>query len=171
MKDNTGKRENNMEFQNLITLIESVSASGLTELKYEENGVKIKLSKKERKVQTIQVSEALTSETAALTAGRNEKDIQSTGTGTGKENVNEENVPAGKVVASPLVGTFYVAPAEDAEAFVQIGDTVKKGQTLAIVEAMKLMNEIESDYDGTVAEVLVENGAPVEYGQPLFRII
>lgn len=160
-----------MEFQNLITLIESVSASGLTELKYEENGVKIKLSKKERKVQTIQVSEALTSETAALTAGRNEKDIQSTGTGTGKENVNEENVPAGKVVASPLVGTFYVAPAEDAEAFVQIGDTVKKGQTLAIVEAMKLMNEIESDYDGTVAEVLVENGAPVEYGQPLFRII
>ena len=154
-----------MEFQNLITLIESVSASGLTELKYEENGVKIKLSKKERKVQTIQVSDALTSETA----GRNEKDSQSTG--TGKENVNEENVPAGKVVASPLVGTFYVAPAEDAEAFVQIGDTVKKGQTLAIVEAMKLMNEIESDYDGTVAEVLAENGAPVEYGQPLFRII
>ena len=154
-----------MEFQNLITLIESVSASGLTELKYEENGVKIKLSKKERKVQTIQVSDALTSETA----GRNEKDSQSTG--TGKENVNEENMPAGKVVASPLVGTFYVAPAEDAEAFVQIGDTVKKGQTLAIVEAMKLMNEIESDYDGTVAEVLVENGAPVEYGQPLFRII
>lgn len=154
-----------MEFQNLITLIESVSASGLTELKYEENGVKIKLSKKERKVQTIQVSDALTSETA----GRNEKDSQSTG--TGKENVNEENMPAGKVVASPLVGTFYVAPAEDAEAFVQIGDTVKKGQTLAIVEAMKLMNEIESDYDGTVAEVLAENGAPVEYGQPLFRII
>ena len=68
-------------------------------------------------------------------------------------------MPAGKVVASPLVGAFYVAPAEDAEAFVQIGDTVKKGQTLAIVEAMKLMNEIESDYDGTVAEVLVENGA------------
>ena len=165
MKDNTGKRENNMEFQNLITLIESVSASGLTELKYEENGVKIKLSKKERKVQTIQVSDALISETA----GRNEKDSQSTG--TGKENVNEENMPAGKVVASPLVGTFYVAPAEDAEAFVQIGDTVKKGQTLAIVEAMKLMNEIESDYDGTVAEVLAENGAPVEYGQPLFRII
>ena len=154
-----------MEFQNLITLIESVSASGLTELKYEENGVKIKLSKKERNVQTIQVSDALTSETA----GRNEKDSQSTG--TGKENVNEENMPAGKVVASPLVGTFYVAPAEDAEAFVQIGDTVKKGQTLAIVEAMKLMNEIESDYDGTVAEVLAENGAPVEYGQPLFRII
>ena len=158
-----------MEFQNLITLIESVSASGLTELKYEENGVKIKLSKKERKVQTIQVSEALTSETAALTAGRNEKDIQSTG--TGKENVNEENVPAGKVVASPLVGTFYVAPAEDAESFVKVGDRVEKGQTLGIVEAMKLMNEIESDYSGTVAEILVNNQEGVEYGQPLFRIV
>ena len=169
MKDNTGKRENNMEFQNLITLIESVSASGLTELKYEENGVKIKLSKKERKVQTIQVSEALTSETAALTAGRNEKDIQSTG--TGKENVNEENVPAGKVVASPLVGTFYVAPAEDAESFVKVGDRVEKGQTLGIVEATKLMNEIESDYSGTVAEILVNNQEGVEYGQPLFRIV
>ena len=157
-----------MEFQNLITLIESVSASGLTELKYEENGVKIKLSKKERKVQTIQVSEALTSETAALTAGRNEKDIQSTG--TGKENVNEENVPAGKVVASPLVGTFYVAPAEDAEAFVQIGDTVKKGQTLAIVEAMKLMNEVVAENDGIIEAICVENGQLVEYGTELFRI-
>ena len=71
---------------------------------------------------------------------------------------------------SPLVGTFYAAPAEDAEPFVTVGSAVKKGQTLAIVEAMKLMNEIESDYDGTVAEILVENGQPVEYGQPLFRI-
>ena len=71
---------------------------------------------------------------------------------------------------SPLVGTFYAAPAEDAEPFVAVGDTVKKGQTLAIVEAMKLMNEIESEYDGVIEEVLVENGRPVEYNQPLFRL-
>ena len=71
---------------------------------------------------------------------------------------------------SPLVGTFYAAPSEDAAPFVSVGDTVKKGQTLAIVEAMKLMNEIESDYDGTIAEIFVENGQAVEYGQPLFRI-
>ena len=82
----------------------------------------------------------------------------------------EEAAKPGKVVESPLVGTFYAAPAEDAEPFVTVGSAVKKGQTLAIVEAMKLMNEIESDYDGTVAEILVENGQPVEYGQPLFRI-
>lgn len=75
-----------------------------------------------------------------------------------------------KVITSPLVGVFYAAPAEDAEAFVQVGDTVRKGQVLAIVEAMKLMNEIESDYDGTITEIFVENGQPVEYGQPLFRL-
>ena len=72
---------------------------------------------------------------------------------------------------SPLVGTFYAAPAEDAQSFVKVGDRVEKGQTLGIVEAMKLMNEIESDYSGTVAEILVNNQEGVEYGQPLFRIV
>jgi len=73
-------------------------------------------------------------------------------------------------VKSPLVGTFYAAPSEDADPFVKIGDKVKKGQVLAIVEAMKLMNDIESDFDGEIAEIYVENGQPVEYGQPLFCI-
>ena len=70
-----------------------------------------------------------------------------------------------------MVGTFYAEPAEDAESFVKVGDRVEKGQTLGIVEAMKLMNEIESDYSGTVAEILVNNQEGVEYGQPLFRIV
>ena len=69
-----------------------------------------------------------------------------------------------------MVGTVYLAPEEGAKPFVQVGDTVKKGQVVAIVEAMKLMNDIESDFDGEVAEILVENGQPVEYGQPLFVI-
>ena len=69
-----------------------------------------------------------------------------------------------------MVGTFYAAPAEDADPFVSIGDVVKKGQTLAIVEAMKLMNDIEAEYDGKILEVFVENGDSVEYGQPLFAI-
>ena len=76
----------------------------------------------------------------------------------------------GNLVKSPLVGTFYAAPSEDAEPFIKVGDTVKKGQTLAIVEAMKLMNEIESEFDGVVTEILVENEENVEYGQPLFKI-
>ncbi|MEI3413066.1 MAG: biotin/lipoyl-containing protein [Blautia sp.] len=70
----------------------------------------------------------------------------------------------------PSCWNFYAAPSEDAPAFVKTGDKVKKGQVLAIVEAMKLMNDIESDFDGEIAEIYVENGQPVEYGQPLFSI-
>ena len=79
-------------------------------------------------------------------------------------------VSSDQVVTCPLVGTFYSAPSPDAEDFVKVGDTVKKGQVLGIVEAMKLMNEIESDYDGVVEAILVKDGETVEYGQPLFRI-
>lgn len=144
-----------MEFENLITLINAVSDSTLTGLKYEENGVKIQLTKKEGKVKVIA---APTAAPAALPV-------------PAAEAADEAADKPGNIVKSPLVGTFYAAPAEDADPFVAVGDTVKKGQTLAIVEAMKLMNEIESDFDGKIAEVLVENGQPVEYGQPLFRIV
>jgi acetyl-CoA carboxylase biotin carboxyl carrier protein len=77
----------------------------------------------------------------------------------------------GSVVTSPFVGTFYRAPAPDAAPFTDVGQKVKKGQTLCIVEAMKLMNEIECEVDGTVAEILVQNATPVEFGEPLFRIV
>jgi acetyl-CoA carboxylase biotin carboxyl carrier protein len=76
----------------------------------------------------------------------------------------------GHVVASPFVGTFYRTPAPDQPAFVEVGSVVKKGQVLCIIEAMKLMNEIESDEPGKITEILVENGQPVEFGQPLFRV-
>ncbi|HZH04471.1 MAG TPA: acetyl-CoA carboxylase biotin carboxyl carrier protein [Myxococcaceae bacterium] len=76
----------------------------------------------------------------------------------------------GTVVTSPFVGTFYRTPAPDQPSFVEIGTQVRKGQVLCIVEAMKLMNEIESEVAGRVAEILVQNGQPVEFGQPLFRI-
>jgi len=77
----------------------------------------------------------------------------------------------GVMVSSPFVGTFYRAPSPDAPPFVDVGTKVKKGQALCIVEAMKLMNEIESEVDGTVAEILVQNAAPVEFGEQLFRIV
>ena len=76
----------------------------------------------------------------------------------------------GHVVSSPFVGTFYRTPAPDQPAFVEVGSVVKKGQTLCIIEAMKLMNEIEADEPGKITEILVENGQPVEFGQALFRI-
>ena len=80
------------------------------------------------------------------------------------------NEKPGHVVASPFVGTFYRTPAPDQPAFVEVGAVVLKGQTLCIIEAMKLMNEIEADEPGKITEILVENGQPVEFGQPLFRV-
>ena len=81
-----------------------------------------------------------------------------------------EPEPKGHALKSPMVGTFYRAPSPGAPSFVEVGQTVTKGQTLCIIEAMKLLNEIESDKAGMVKAILVENGQPVEYGQPLFLI-
>ncbi|MDQ6967360.1 MAG: acetyl-CoA carboxylase biotin carboxyl carrier protein [Mariprofundaceae bacterium] len=75
------------------------------------------------------------------------------------------------VVTSPMVGTFYRSPGPDSDSFVNVGDKVKKGDTLCIIEAMKLMNEIEAEYAGVVTEILVDNASPLEYGQPIFVII
>lgn len=78
--------------------------------------------------------------------------------------------PEGHIVRSPMVGTFYAAPSPDAKAFVQVGQSVELGETLCIIEAMKLLNEIECDQAGVIKAILVENGQPVEYGEPLFVI-
>ncbi len=146
-----------MEFENLVRLIQTVSDSGLTELKYEEDGVKLFLSKKQGKVRTKPVFAESWNQTEYTAENR--------------EDSGQISASEGHLISSPLVGVFYAAPDEDARPFVEVGDSVRKGQTLAIVEAMKLMNDIECEFDGTVAEILVKNGQPVEYGQPLFRII
>lgn len=154
-----------MEFENLLTLIKTVSDSEVTELHYEENGTNIRLVKEAPAPGTgipVQNPAVILQNVAGAPAMVNEA--------LGNTGASAEE-PEGQLVKSPLVGTFYAAPAEDADPFVTEGKTVKKGQTLGIVEAMKLMNEIESEFEGTVAEVLVENGQMVEFGQPLFRII
>lgn len=76
----------------------------------------------------------------------------------------------GRVIKAPIVGTFYRSPSPDAQPYVNVGDSVRKGQVVCIVEAMKLMNQIESDADGVVTEILIENGQPVQFGQDLFRL-
>ena len=81
-----------------------------------------------------------------------------------------KNQAEGKIVTSPMVGTFYLKPSPNAKPYVEIGKQVKKGDVLCIIEAMKLMNEIECEEEGTIAEILVKDGEPVEYGKPLFRI-
>ncbi len=82
----------------------------------------------------------------------------------------EDTIPKGHHVTAPMVGTFYRAPSPGAKSFVEVGQSVRQGDTLCIIEAMKMLNQIESDKDGTIAAILAENGQPVEYGQPLFVI-
>lgn len=166
-----------MKVEQVLQLIQAVSDSELTEFKYEEDGVKLSLKKTGDKIVQVQapaVAPAVVQAAPAVipapapvpAAPAPAAEAPVAGGAAGAE----EELPAGNIVKSPLVGTFYAAPAEDAEPFVKVGDSVKEGQVLAIVEAMKLMNEIESDFTGTVKEILVENGQAVEYGQPLFVI-
>lgn len=154
-----------MEFENLLTLIKTVSGSELTSFTMKDGDLKISMGK-EKQVVVKQTGMQV------IPAVAGNADTVSTGSGSfnGKQEQQEECQPEGKIVKAPLVGTFYAASAPDAEAFVSVGDTVKKGQTLGIIEAMKLMNEIESEYDGVVKEILIENGQMAEYGQPLFVI-
>lgn len=174
-----------MKAEQIIQLIEAVSASELTEFKYEEDGVKLSLKKTTAAQNTgddkliCQVpifSQPAVPAPPMMPAAAPAVSPLQPGTPAPaaaqpvQPEASEAAKTAGNVVKSPLVGTFYAAPAEDAEPFVKVGDSVKEGQVLAIVEAMKLMNEIESDFTGTVSEILVENGQAVEYGQPLFVI-
>ena len=147
-----------MDFEQIIELIDRVSASELSSFHYENGDTKISMKAGKKVVfgtnTTEKNVEQIILKDDTVTTIQQEKKVE----------------PEGKIIKSPLVGTFYAAPAEDAPAFVNVGDTVKKGQVVAIVEAMKLMNDIESDFDGKIVEIYVENGDAVEYGQPLFCI-
>ena len=103
----------------------------------------------------------------AMTAPQAETAVAATTTAEAVETKADANV---KTITSPLVGTFYTAPSPDDAPFISVGDTVKKGQVIGIVEAMKLMNEIESEHDGVITEIMVNNGDMVEYGQVLVKV-
>ena len=164
-----------MEFEQILKLVDHVSASHLESFCYESDGVKLTLNNKIAPViipGTMQNNILSGAETGEQAPDRKivDKEFSASEKKQVSDTVISNGEPTGNTVKSPLVGTFYAAPSEDAPAFVKVGDIVKKGQILAIVEAMKLMNDIESDFDGEIAEILVENGQPVEYGQPLFVI-
>ncbi|BFL46850.1 acetyl-CoA carboxylase biotin carboxyl carrier protein [Lactonifactor longoviformis] len=148
-----------MEFDKIITLIRTVSDSSLTHFQMEDKD--LKLSMKTNKQPKFAAGQAVLDPVPTAQSG-SEFSVK----------IEEEGqeILAGKVVKAPLVGTFYNSASPEAGPFVHVGDTVKKGQVLGIVEAMKLMNEIESEYDGVVEQVLAENEQVVEYGQPLFVI-
>ncbi len=160
-----------MEYEQIIGLIDHVAASGLSSFTYEEEGLKLSMKGRQPAAVSASLAAMHRENGSAVVVQAGEIPFAAdSGLGTDGEGAAGQNIvqDGGKIVTSPLVGTFYVAPAEDAEPYVSVGDQVKKGQVLAIVEAMKLMNEIESDFDGVVKKILVQDGEPVEYGQPLF---
>jgi acetyl-CoA carboxylase biotin carboxyl carrier protein len=143
-----------MELEDLKELMGLLKDTDITELQIEKNGVKVKIKREKFFGGHLEIQPALTEK----------KEIK-------KEEVVEVEAERRLLtITSPIVGTFYRSPSPEVEAFVDIGTRIKKGQVLCIIEAMKLMNEIESELDGVVVRVLVENGQPVEYGEPLFLI-
>jgi acetyl-CoA carboxylase biotin carboxyl carrier protein len=142
-----------MELDDLKELIELLKDTDITELTVEKDGTKVKV-KRQKILAPLEIpSQKPQYAVSEHTLVESEEDAQRLVT-----------------ITSPIVGTFYRAPNPDAGTFVEVGAQVSKGQVLCIVEAMKLMNEIESDVDGIVAKILIENGQPVEYGEPLFLI-
>ena len=149
-----------MDVKKIKSLAKLMKETGLTGLELVEEGQQLRL---ERQVEVVAAPVAAAVPAAPVPA-------------TGAEALgvtHEEPAPVkeGTLVLAPTVGVFYSAPSPDARPFVEVGDQVKKGDTLCIIEAMKLMNEIPAEVDGTVAEICVGNGQVVEFNQPLFRIV
>jgi acetyl-CoA carboxylase biotin carboxyl carrier protein len=152
-----------MDLSYIKKIIKLVEHSSIDELELEEEGTKIKVARNRNSGVYVQTAQA-----APLPAlpSHESQHIESTKSAT------SHTLPHSQYheVRSPIVGTFYRAPAPDAESYIEVGQSVKVGSVLCIVEAMKLMNEIESDCDGTVVKIIAENGKPVEYNQILFLI-
>ncbi len=150
-----------MDLRKLKKLIDLVEESGIAELEVTEGEEKVRIVKNGGRsggeyvmMQPQHMQQALAAPAAAALAAAPPAPAQ----------------PEGNIMKSPMVGTFYRSSSPESKPFVEIGDTVKKGQTVCIIEAMKLMNEIEADHDGVVKAILVENAQPVEYGEPLIVI-
>jgi len=150
-----------MDLRKLKKLIDLVEESGITELEVTEGEEKVRIVKHSTSPaqHTYMVPQAMQAPHAAPAASAAAPAV-----------VEENGLPEGHVVKSPMVGTFYRSASPGSEAFIEVGATVTVGQTLCIIEAMKLLNEIESDGAGTIKAILVENGQPVEFGEPLFII-
>lgn len=150
-----------METDQIIRLIQEVSNSNLSSFKYDEDNFTIELYKDKNINQ--EAYKSLVEENKTYLNNDNESSKLEE---SGKKSESSDKY----IIKSPIVGTFYTSSSEDGAPFIEVGDEVKKGQVIAIVEAMKIMNEIESTVDGLVEEILVENQEIVEYGQPLVLI-
>jgi acetyl-CoA carboxylase biotin carboxyl carrier protein len=152
-----------MDLRKLKQIIELVEASGIAELELTEGDEKVRIVKGSSGDPGQHASRPQVASPAAGAAN-------ATAFAPAAPAPEPPVAPSGHVLKAPMVGTFYRAASPGAKPFVEVGDAVKSGQTVCIIEAMKLMNEIEADRDGVVKHMLVENGAPLEYGEPLLVI-
>lgn len=141
-----------MQIEEIIKLIDTVSKSDVDTLNYATDAEKIVIKKNKTKLVAGEVQAVPVAQSVSFEASNTEEAVST----------------KGHTITSPLVGTFYSSPSPDAPSFVNVGDRVKKGQVIGIIEAMKLMNELESDFDGVIKEILVKDETVVEFGQPLF---
>ena len=153
-----------MDYKDIKKLIDDMGNSKLEELEIEfPDGIKISMKKDKKREVVLEpnVIEASAPMSVPVVKKEEEKGIVAV------DEAKEENY---KIIKSPMVGTFYASSAPDKDPFVKVGDRISKGQVVCIVEAMKLMNEIESEFDGEIVEICVKNEDVVEYGTPLFKI-
>jgi len=153
-----------IDLEFLQSLIRALDESGLDSVELERGGTRVRLSKTPSPIMTSVPTVGISDDTVRESPAElpRETPEPEEGGGTPSSNLAE--------IVSPMVGTFYRAPAPDAPPYVEEGDRVSRGETVCVIEAMKLMNELESDVSGTVVEVCVDNAEPVEYGQVLFRV-
>ncbi len=150
-----------MDMSNIRKLVRLIEQSDITEIEISEGDSSVRISRQSNiaAAAPVAVAPAATAVASPVAA-----------TPASSPEVKQQAEDHEHAVCSPMVGTFYAAASPDAKDFVSLGDRVKKGDTLCIIEAMKLMNEIEAEYDGTIEEIFVKNANPVEYGQALFLI-
>jgi acetyl-CoA carboxylase biotin carboxyl carrier protein len=166
----TGTASNGFSLEDVKKLLQLVEKSDVTHIAWQKGPEKVVIRRGNvvtamgAPAPIVHAAPVAASIPAALSS------VPAAGSAAGPKGEARSDKP-GVEVKSPFVGTFYRAPSPDSPPFVDVGQKVKKGQTLCIVEAMKLMNEIEAETDGTVAEIYAQNASPVEFGEPLFRIV
>ncbi len=153
-----------MKFEEIKELMKLFAKSKLDRIKIQQKDFEILMEKGGETV-VVEATPAATAPVSSVPAA-----VPATSSAVPAAPAAEEKALEGELITSPMVGTFYAAPSPDSPPFVQAGDTVRKGQTLCILEAMKIMNELEAEYDCKILEVLVQDGEPVEYDKPLFRV-
>ncbi len=156
-----------MKHSEILELIDRVAERGIASIEIEHAGTKVKIEGKSSQPQVFHVAEmkSESSSPAPVAAAPTAAEVKAA-----EKKAEEESEAGLHIITSPIVGTFYRSPSPESGPFVNVGDRISKGKVLCIIEAMKLMNEIESDIEGTIAKIYPSNGQPVEYGEKLFAV-